>query len=67
MERFQQVKYYAAVVMERVKDGMNAVKEFLSTLTPDERWGAILAFDELEPVMFGELVAVAPDWVEWMG
>ncbi|MBD2682404.1 MULTISPECIES: plasmid replication protein, CyRepA1 family [Nostoc] len=64
---WQQVKYYAAVVMERVKDGVNAVKEFLSTLTPDERWGAILAFDELEPVMFGELVAVAPDWVEWMG
>lgn len=63
---WQQVKYYAAAVMERVKDGVEAVKKFLSTLTPDERWGVMLAFDELEPVMFGRLVAAAPDWVEWM-
>ncbi|MBD2492113.1 hypothetical protein [Aulosira sp. FACHB-615] len=63
---WQQVKFYAAGFKERVKDGVEAVKEFLSTLTPDERWGVMLAFEEQEPVMFGQLVASAPNWVEWM-
>jgi hypothetical protein len=64
---WQQVKSYTAVVMERVKDGVEAVKELLNTLTSDERWGVMLAFEEAQPQMFGQLVASAPDWVEWMG
>ncbi|MBD2471989.1 hypothetical protein H6G90_30915 [Nostoc sp. FACHB-145] len=63
---WQQVKSYAAGFMERVKDSVGAVKEFLSTLTPDERWGVMVAFEEAQPMMFGEFVAAAPDWVEWM-
>ncbi|BBD63197.1 hypothetical protein NIES2109_60470 (plasmid) [Nostoc sp. HK-01] len=34
---WEQVKSYAAGFMERVKDGVGAVKEFLSTFTLDER------------------------------
>ncbi|MBD2471537.1 plasmid replication protein, CyRepA1 family [Nostoc sp. FACHB-145] len=63
---WQQVKSYAVNFMERVESGVDAVKEFLSTLTSDERWGVMVAFEEQEPVMFGQLVASAPDWVEWM-
>ncbi|MBD2492554.1 plasmid replication protein, CyRepA1 family, partial [Aulosira sp. FACHB-615] len=64
---WRQVKSYAAGFMERVKDGMEAVKESLSTLTPDERWGVIVTFEEQEPQIFGQLVAAAPEWVDWMG
>ncbi|MBD2302785.1 plasmid replication protein, CyRepA1 family [Nostoc sp. FACHB-190] len=64
---WQQVKSYAAGFMERVKDGVESIKEFLSTLTSDERWGVMVAFEEQEPQMFGQLVAAAPEWVEWMG
>ncbi|BAY41351.1 hypothetical protein NIES2111_57470 (plasmid) [Nostoc sp. NIES-2111] len=61
-----QVKYYATLAMERVACGVEAVKEFLSTLTSDERWGVMMAIDEQAPVMFEQLVAQAPDWVEWL-
>ncbi|MBW4565492.1 MAG: hypothetical protein KME32_31285 [Mojavia pulchra JT2-VF2] len=63
---WQQVKSYAVLALERVKDGVESVKELLSTLTSDERWGVMVAFEEMEPMMFGQLVAEAPDWVEWM-
>ncbi len=52
--------------MERLKNGVEAVKEFLSSLTTDERWGVMLAFEEAQPQMFSQLVAEAPNWVEWM-
>ncbi|MBW4564996.1 MAG: DUF3854 domain-containing protein [Mojavia pulchra JT2-VF2] len=64
---WQQVKYYAQLVIQRVEYGVESVKEFLSTLTSDERWGTMLEFDEVEPLKFGQLVADAPDWVQWMG
>ncbi len=60
------VKYYAGLVIQRVEYGVESVKEFLSTLTSDERWGVMLEFDEVEPLKFGQLVAAAPDWVQWM-
>ncbi|WP_414546562.1 hypothetical protein [Nostoc sp. CCY0012] len=43
------------------------VQEILSTLTSDQRWGVILEFEEVCPEGFAQLVAAAPDWVEWMG
>jgi hypothetical protein len=30
-------------------------------------WGLMLAFEEAQPQMFSQLVAAAPDWVEWLG
>ncbi|WP_199336368.1 hypothetical protein [Nostoc sp. FACHB-110] len=53
--------------MERLEQGIDAVKQFLSTLTSDERWGVMVQMEENEPQMFGQLVAQAPDWLEWMG
>jgi hypothetical protein len=64
---WQQVKSYTTLVMERVKDGVEAVKEFLSTLSSDERWGVMVAFEEAQPQLFGQLVAAASDWEHWMG
>jgi hypothetical protein len=61
-----QVKSYAQLAMERVACGVEAVKEFLSTLTSDERWGVMVAIDQQAPVVFEELTAIAPEWVEWM-
>ncbi len=46
---WQRVKYYAQLVIQRVEYGVESVKEFLSTLTSDERWGVMLEFDEVEP------------------
>jgi hypothetical protein len=61
------VKYYAQLAIERVEYGVDAVKELLSTLTSDERWGVMLKFEDIDPDKFAQLVADAPDWVEWMG
>ncbi|MBD2479589.1 plasmid replication protein, CyRepA1 family [Anabaena sp. FACHB-83] len=63
---WQQVKSYVAGLRERVESGVDAVKEFLSTLTLDERWGVMVAFEEAQPQLFSQLVAEAPDWVQWM-
>ncbi|MBW4565500.1 MAG: hypothetical protein KME32_31340 [Mojavia pulchra JT2-VF2] len=45
----------------------SSVKEFLSRLTSDEFPGVMVEIEENQPQMFGQLVAVAPDWVEWVG
>ncbi|WP_375506823.1 hypothetical protein [uncultured Nostoc sp.] len=60
------VKYYAQVAIERIEYGVESVKELLSTLTIDERWGVIFKFEDIDPNKFAQLVALAPDWVEWM-
>jgi hypothetical protein len=66
---WERVKYYAQLAIDRVEYGVDAVKELLSTLTSDERWGVMLKFDDLHPDKFAQLAldAPAPDWVEWMG
>lgn len=43
---WERVKYYAQLVIERVEDGVDAVKELLSTLTIDERLGVMLEFED---------------------
>jgi hypothetical protein len=63
---WDKVKYYARLAIERVEDGVDKVKELLSTLTIDERWGVMLEFDEICQDLFAQLVEGAPDWVEWM-
>jgi hypothetical protein len=63
---WERVKYYAQLAIERVENGVDAVKELLSTLTIDERWGVILKFEDVDPDKFGQLIAKAPDWVKWM-
>ncbi|WP_199336256.1 hypothetical protein [Nostoc sp. FACHB-110] len=45
---------------------MKSVKKSFSTFISDERWGVMVAFEEVQPVMFSQLVAEAPDWVQWM-
>ncbi|ABA24784.1 conserved hypothetical protein (plasmid) [Trichormus variabilis ATCC 29413] len=62
-----QVKSYATLAMSRVTHGVDAVKQFLSTLNSDERWGVMMAIDEQEPQVFEQLVEAVPDWVTWMG
>jgi hypothetical protein len=64
---WQQVKYYATFAMERVACGVDSVKQFLFTLTSDECWGVMMVIDEEQPQVFEQLVAVAPDWMTWMG
>ena len=63
---WERVKYYAQLAIERVEFGVNAVKELLSTLTSDERCGVMLKFEDIDPNKFAQLVADAPDWVEWI-
>lgn len=63
---WERVKYYAQLVIVRVEYGVESVKELLSTLTIDERCGVMLEFEDVDPDKFAQLVALAPDWVEWM-
>ena len=63
---WQQVKYYAQLVIERFESGVDQVKELLSTLTSDQRWGVMWEFEEVSPDRFAQLVIAAPDWEEWM-
>ncbi len=60
------VKYYAELAIERFEFGVDAVKELLSTLTSDQRWGVMLEFGEVSPDRFAQLVIAAPDWEGWM-
>ncbi|MEJ1937828.1 bifunctional DNA primase/helicase, partial [Nostoc sp. NIES-2111] len=60
---WRQVKSYATLAMERIAHGVDSVKQFLNTLSSDERWGVMMAIDEQAPVMFEQLVAEVPDWV----
>ncbi len=60
------VKYYAKLAIERFEFGVDAVKELLSTLTSDQRWGVMLEFDKVSPDRFAQLVIAAPDWEGWM-
>ena len=63
---WERVKYYALLTIERVESGVDAVKELLSTLTSDERWGVMLEFEDAYPKKFAQLVTDAPQWTEWM-
>ncbi|MEH1810323.1 MAG: hypothetical protein ACYTXT_34380 [Nostoc sp.] len=63
---WERVKYYARLAIERVEDGVDKVKELLSTLTLDERLGVMLEFEDARPDKFAQLVTDAPQWTEWM-
>jgi hypothetical protein len=64
---WERVKYYARLAIERFQSGVEGVKELLSTLTSDERCGVILKFEDINPDKFAQLVADAPQWIEWIG
>ncbi|AUB41785.1 DNA primase [Nostoc flagelliforme CCNUN1] len=64
---WERVKYYARLAIERVEEGVDAVKELLSSLTIDQRLGVILEFEDVDPQKFAQLVSDAPQWTEWMG
>ncbi|MEH2045944.1 hypothetical protein [Nostoc sp.] len=40
------LKYYARLVIERIEQSVEQVRELLSTLTSDERWGVMLEFED---------------------
>ncbi|ACC80730.1 hypothetical protein [Nostoc punctiforme] len=61
---WKRVKYYARLAIERVEDGVDAVKELLCNLTNDERLGVMLEFEDASPEKFAQLVTDAPQWTE---
>ena len=63
---WERVKYYARLAIECVENGVDAVKELLSTLTIDERCGVMLEFEDVDAGKFAQLVSDAPHWIEWM-
>ena len=52
---WERVKYYAKLAIERFEFGVDVVKELLSTLTSDQRWGVMLEFDKVSPDRFAQL------------
>ncbi|MEH2321348.1 hypothetical protein [Nostoc sp.] len=63
---WEPVKYYARLAIERFESALEGVKELLSTLTIDQRWGVMLKFEDFQPEKFAQLVTDAPQWTEWM-
>ncbi|WP_341531684.1 hypothetical protein WKK05_38880 (plasmid) [Nostoc sp. UHCC 0302] len=49
---WDRVKYYARLAIERVKLGIDSVKELFSRLTSDERWGVMVEFEEINSEKF---------------
>ncbi|MBD2616045.1 hypothetical protein H6G94_33195 [Nostoc punctiforme FACHB-252] len=66
---WQQVKSYTARLIERVYIGVDAVKEFLSTLTSDERWGGVGcdAGDGTDSTPDFWSIGGCGSWVQWLG
>ncbi len=64
---WDKVKYYARLAIKRVEYSVESVKELLSTLTSDERWGVMLEFEDTRPDKFAQLMTDVPQWTEWMG
>ncbi|TBR56503.1 bifunctional DNA primase/helicase [Westiellopsis prolifica IICB1] len=63
---WHRVKNYAQLLVERLEYGVEMVKELLSTLSIDERWGVIFEFESANPDKFTQLISSAPNWEEWM-
>lgn len=59
------IKVYGQLLVEGFEYGVEAIKELLSPWTSEERWGAILEFEQLAPEKMERLVAIAPSWYEW--
>jgi hypothetical protein len=59
------VKVYADLLVEGFSGGVQVIKELLTPWTPEQRWGALLQFEALEPQKMQELVAIAPNCFEW--
>ncbi|WP_335049953.1 hypothetical protein [Nostoc sp.] len=57
------LKYYARLVIEGIEQSVEQVRELLTRLTSDERWGVMLEFESVNPDRFAQLVTDAPDWV----
>ncbi|MCP6762358.1 MAG: DUF3854 domain-containing protein [Fischerella sp. CENA71] len=61
---WKKVKGFACLLTEGLQYGVETVLELLSGLTLDERWGVIFEFESAYPDKFGQLLAIAPDWVQ---
>ncbi|KAB8318239.1 DUF3854 domain-containing protein [Tolypothrix campylonemoides VB511288] len=62
---WQRVKNYTQAVMERLKFGVEAVKELLNGLSRDERWGVMVEWEDTNPYGFNKFAELMPDWVEF--
>jgi hypothetical protein len=63
---FEKIKGFASLVVEGLGYGIEIVKELLSTLTIDERWGVIFEFEATNPDEFGIFVSNVPNWAEYL-
>jgi len=62
---WDKVKKYTFLVVEKLSDGVTAVKEVLNGLSSEEKWGAITGFDHLTPEHFEQFTLLMPDWVDF--
>jgi hypothetical protein len=59
------IKAYGLLLVEGFDYGMEAIKALLNAWTSEERWGALLHFEELAPEKMAQLVTLEPNWYEW--
>jgi len=61
----KQLLSYFLPLRERLANGIEIIKQLLSTLPCDERLLAMVDFEESNPDKFAILNSVEPNWVEW--
>jgi hypothetical protein len=59
------IKAYGELLTEAFDYGVEAIKAILQPWSTEERWGAMLEFQQLAPEKMGQLAAIVPDWVKW--
>jgi hypothetical protein len=60
---WSRVRDYAHLLMEGFEYGIETIKELLTTLTADERWGVMLEWENLDFQGFTQFIELRPDWM----
>lgn len=61
----EQVKKYSQRMTNVFKLGVQSIREFIQPLNSDQRWAAMLQWDESNPSEFARFIELVPCWHEW--
>jgi hypothetical protein len=60
----QRLRVYGRQLVEAVSFGLEAVRDFFSPLSDDERWSAVAALEEASPDAMARLMQLEPNWTD---
>jgi hypothetical protein len=59
------IKTYAQLLVDAFQYGVEVIRDLLQPWTYQQRWAAIVEFENLAPDQMERLIAIMPDWFEW--